>query len=170
MTFICPVVALGTNSWDPEQIMAEKITGALRENPIFLTTRAALALAARCRKALKAHGVEDLSTAQLVVLASLDAAEGLTPSQLARQIRYEKSTLTPILERLEKAGLVLRAKDPKDGRLQRLYLTKKGRRRHKEVEAVLATVTTELFASVPRKTLKHHAAFCEAVLEESAEG
>lgn len=146
--------------------MAEKLTGALRENPIFLTTRAALALAARCRKALKARGVDDLTPAQLAVLAALEATEALTPTQLARAICYEKSTLTPIIDRLEKTGLVLRAKDPKDGRLQRLYLTKKGKRRRKEVEAVLEAVTTELLEKLPRKVLKHHAAFCEAVLEE----
>ena len=146
--------------------MAEKLTGALRENPIFLTTRAALALAARCRKALKARGVDDLTPAQLAVLAALEATEALTPTQLARAICSEKSTLTPILDRLEKTGLVLRAKDPKDGRLQRLYVTKKGKRRHKEVEAVLEAVTQELLMKLPRKVLKHHAAFCEAVLEE----
>ncbi|MEZ4391823.1 MAG: MarR family transcriptional regulator [Polyangiales bacterium] len=144
--------------------MAEKRTDVFRENPIFLTTRAALALAARCRRALKDRGVADVSPAQLAILASLDAKDGQTPTELARSAKYEKSSLTPMVDKLEKAGLVLRVKDPKDGRLQHLYLSKKGRKRRKEVEAILDEVTRELFEGLSRKTLKHHAAFCEAVL------
>lgn len=145
--------------------MAEKLTDALRENPILLTARAALALSSRCRKALKGKGIDDINPAHLAVLAALDSVDGLTPSQLARAVRYEKSTLTPILERLEARALVVRTKDPKDGRLQRMYLTKKGRKRRREVEAALDEVTRAIFESLPRKTVKHHVAFCEAVLE-----
>lgn len=142
-------------------------TETRRENPIFLTSRAALALSARCRKALKDRGIDDVNPAQLAVLAALERADGLTPSALARAVRYEKSTLTPMLERLEQAGLVVRAKDPLDGRLHRLHVTKRGRRRRREVEAVLEEVTAALLAALPRKTLKHHVAFCEAVLAET---
>lgn len=148
--------------------MAEKLTDALRENPIFLTARAALALSSRCRKALRGRGIDDVNPAQLAVLGALESAEGLTPSQLARAVKYEKSTLTPILEKLEAGALVVRSKDPKDGRLQRLYLTKKGRRRRREVEAILEEVTRALLERLPRKTLKHHVAFCEAILEGDA--
>lgn len=145
--------------------MGEKLPEAMRENPIFLTARAALALSARCRKALKGRGIDDVNPAQLAVLAALEAGDGMTPSQLARVVKYEKSTLTPLLERLETAALVVRAKDPRDGRLQRLHLTKKGRRRRREVELVLEEVTAALLAALPRKTLKHHVAFCEAILD-----
>jgi DNA-binding MarR family transcriptional regulator len=148
--------------------MAEKSPDPFRENPIFLTARAALALSTRCRKALKGRGVDDLSPAQLGILAALEEKDGMTPSQLARAAKYEKSTLTPMLEKLEAAALVVRTKDPKDGRLQRLYITKQGRRRRRAVERVLEDVTRALLDGVARKTLKHHVAFCEAVLDVAA--
>lgn len=145
--------------------MSDDATAGLRESPFFLTTRAALALSARCRKALRAQGIDDVNPAQLSVLAALDGTEAMTPTQLAAAVLLEKSTLTPLLERLEKAELLLRARDPKDKRVHRLYITRKGRKRRREVDAVIEAVTAEVMGSLPRKVLKHHVAFCQAVLD-----
>ncbi len=145
--------------------MSEDTAAGLRESPFFLTTRAALALNARCRRALRAQGIDDVNPAQLSVLAALDEREAMTPTQLAAAVLLEKSTLTPLLERLERSELLLRARDPKDKRVQRLYITKKGRRRRREVEAVITAVTSAVFDALPRKVLKHHVAFCQAVLD-----
>ncbi|MBL8604285.1 MAG: MarR family transcriptional regulator [Myxococcales bacterium] len=144
--------------------MAEKLLAALRESPLFLTTRAALMLSVRARKALRARGIVDVSPAQLSVLAALEDQDGVTVSALARTLELEKSTLSPLLDKLEAHDLLARARDPKDGRLQRLYLTRAGRRRRREVEAVMEQVTREVLASLPKKVVKHHVAFCEAVL------
>jgi len=143
---------------------------SLRDSPLFLTQRAALALAARCRKALKARGVDDVNPAQLSILAALEEEDGATATALSRAVMYEKSTLTPLLDKLEGAGLLLRARDPKDGRVQRLFITKKGRKRRREVEAVVASLTAAVVDALPKKVLKHHLEFCEAVLaaEEGA--
>ncbi len=150
--------------------MADKLPDAVRESPLFLTTRAALALTARVRRALKIKGIDDVNPAQLAILSVLEAHEGISPTALAREVMYEKSTLTPLLDGLERAELLLRARDPRDGRVQRLYPTKKGRRRRREAEAVLASATAEIMGSLSKKVLRHHAEFCEAVLhaEESA--
>ena len=83
---------------------------------------------------------------------------------------YEKSTLTPLLDKLEEADLLLRARDPKDGRVQRLFITKKGRKRRREVEAVVAALTASIIDALPKKVLKHHVEFCEAVLAAGDEG
>ncbi len=149
--------------------MADKLALALRDNPIFLTQRAALALNARCRKALKAKGIDDVNPAQLAILAALEAADGITATELARAVMYEKSTLTPLLDKLEGGGLLLRARDPKDGRVQRLFVTKKGRKRRRDAEAVLAELTGAVVDVLPRKVLKHHVEFCEAVLQGDGE-
>ena len=144
--------------------MTDKLALALRDNPIFLTQRAALALNARCRKALRAKGIDDVNPAQLAILAALEAADGATATELSRLVMYEKSTLTPLLDKLEAAGHLLRARDPKDGRVQRLYLTKKGRKRRRDAEAVLNELTGAVVDVLPKKVLKHHVEFCEAVL------
>lgn len=149
--------------------MTDKLAQTLRDNPIFLTQRAALALNARCRKALRAKGIDDVNPAQLTILAALETADGATATELSRLVMYEKSTLTPLLDKLEAAGHLLRARDPKDGRVQRLYLTKKGRKRRRDAEAVLNELTGAVVDVLPKKVLKHHLEFCEAVLASEGE-
>lgn len=155
--------------WYPYD-MADKFSEALRESPLFLTTRAALALTARCRHALRAHGIDDINPAQLSILTALEAHDGATPTEIARVVMYEKSTLTPLLDKLEEAGLLVRARDPKDGRSQRLYVTKKGKKRRREAETVLSALTDDITAALPRKVLRHHVEFCEAVLASDDDG
>jgi DNA-binding MarR family transcriptional regulator len=144
--------------------MTSRIPPELRDDPLFLTARTALALTARCRRALKEAGIEDVNPAQFSLLCALDTRDDFTPTELAREVRYEKSTLTPLLERLEQAGLMARARDPDDARVQRLSLTRKGRRRRREVAAVFTRVSADLLAPLARKVLRNHVRFCEAVL------
>ncbi|MBI5517324.1 MAG: MarR family transcriptional regulator [Deltaproteobacteria bacterium] len=136
----------------------------LWEDPYFLTTRAATALHALCRKALRDAGVTDLNPAQLAVLAMLDEDEGRSATLLARRLHCEKSSLTPMLGKLEANGHLLRARDPKDGRLQRLFLTKKGRRRRREAEVLVQKATEAALGDLSRKVLRHHVEFCQALL------
>ena len=65
---------------------AKALPSSLRDNPIFLTQRAALALAARSRKALKARGIEDINPAQLSILGALEEGDGTTATALSRVV------------------------------------------------------------------------------------
>lgn len=144
--------------------MNDTLPADLRESPLFLTARAALALTQQARKALRVAGIKDVNPAQLSILAMLDGGDGVTPSQIARTLMYEKSTLTPLLDKLEASGLLLRARDPKDGRIQRLYLTRKGRRRRADADAVVRQVIDPMLDAVNKKVLRHHIEFCQQLL------
>ena len=145
--------------------MSDRLPRALRESPLFLTARAAQALTQHCREALARAGFGEMGAPDLAVLAALEGVDaGENPSKLARALRYEKSSLTPILLRLRDAGLVAQVKDPKDARALRITITKKGSRRRKEAEVVIERATEELLGDLPRKVLRHHAEFCEALL------
>ena len=145
--------------------MAAHLPRSLRESPLFLTARAAQALTQRCRDALAEAGFDDMGAPDLAVLAALEGVEeGENPSKLAKALRYEKSSLTPILLRLREAGLVVQVKDPKDARAQRITITRKGSRRRKEAELIIERATHALLSEVPKKVLRHHAEFCEALL------
>lgn len=50
-----------------------------------------------------------------------------SPGELADVLRVHPSSLTGVLRRLERAGLVSRTRDPADGRRALLALTKRGR-------------------------------------------
>jgi DNA-binding MarR family transcriptional regulator len=47
---------------------------------------------------------------------------------IGERLRLDSGTLTPLLRRMEQAGLVSRSRDPQDERLMRIHLTAKGRR------------------------------------------
>jgi DNA-binding MarR family transcriptional regulator len=58
----------------------------------------------------------DLSAGTLSVLSRIAVSGPVHPSQLATYYCVDNSTMTPKLQRLERAGLISRESDPSDGR------------------------------------------------------
>lgn len=59
------------------------------------------------------------------IVASLVQQPGLTQKEIADKVGVEGATLVPMIDKMEKEGLLKRKQDPKDRRLNRIYLTKK---------------------------------------------
>ncbi len=53
--------------------------------------------------------------------------EGMTQNQIAEKLNLRPATVAIMLRRMEKAGLIHRKQDENDRRIQRVYLTEKGR-------------------------------------------
>lgn len=68
-----------------------------------------------------------LTYLQYLTILSLAQRDHQTVSELGGSLFLESSTLTPLLKRLEAAGLVLRRRDGRDERVVRLSLTEQGR-------------------------------------------
>ena len=64
-----------------------------------------------------------ISRAQWGVLVRLDRSEGLKQSELAEILDLQPISLTRLLDRLAKNGLIVRRPDPNDRRANRLFLT-----------------------------------------------
>lgn len=64
---------------------------------------------------------------QYLALVALSGKEGQTVTELGEKLHLESNTLTPLIKRLEAAGLVTRTRDMKDERVVRLGLTQAGR-------------------------------------------
>jgi DNA-binding MarR family transcriptional regulator len=77
-----------------------------------------------------------LTYPQYLAIAALNAADGLTVSQLGAELRLDSNTLTPLLKRMEAAGWLTRTRDSRDERQVRLRLTEAGR----TLAAQIATV------------------------------
>lgn len=67
-----------------------------------------------------------VTISQRMVLHLLGRLPGITASDLARVLRQHPSTLTGVVRRLEREGLVHRAADPADRRRAQLTLTRAG--------------------------------------------
>lgn len=65
---------------------------------------------------LKEHGVDQINPAQGRIMFVLWREDGIPIHELARRTRLGKSTLTSMLDRLERAGMLERTADPDDRR------------------------------------------------------
>lgn len=93
-------------------------------NPGFLISRIGRRMAAEMDRRMREHG---LTAAQAAVMSRLWWQDGLTQSQLQEQVGLDASTLTGLLQRMTRQGLVRRRRDSADGRVLRVFLTPHGR-------------------------------------------
>jgi len=63
---------------------------------------------------------------QYLALVALGSEDSQTVSELGEKLHLESNTLTPLIKRLEAAGLVNRTRDKQDERVVRLSLTAAG--------------------------------------------
>jgi len=71
---------------------------------------------------LKPYG---LTNVQYVVLEGLWFKTGVTAAELGKALILDKATLSVVLERMDDAGWIEKSPDPDDGRIQRIFPTKK---------------------------------------------
>ena len=79
-----------------------------------------------------------LTYPQYLVMLVLWEQDDVPVKAIGERIFLDSGTLTPLLKRLEAAGLVLRARDPKDERQVRVRLTDKGRETRRAAKSVPA--------------------------------
>jgi MarR family transcriptional regulator, organic hydroperoxide resistance regulator len=85
----------------------------------------------------------DLTGPQLTVLKMLEGVGDLSLSELSERIRAQNSTVTGIIDRMERGGLVIRARSTEDRRVVRIRLTEKGAKIAREI----AVPPMEIFRS-----------------------
>jgi DNA-binding MarR family transcriptional regulator len=90
----------------------------------FALYSASLAMTKRYKPLLEPLG---LTYPQYLVMLVLWEGDGVTVSQLGERLALDSGTLTPLLKRLEAAGLVQRLRDSADERRVLLQLTPAGR-------------------------------------------
>jgi len=85
-----------------------------------------------------AAGYADLRPSYGSILLPLYEEDGLRIGELARRARLSKQTLTDLVRRLERDGLIERRPDPSDARASLIYLTPRSRRFEPVAAATLA--------------------------------
>lgn len=76
---------------------------------------------------LRENGMDDIITSQGNILTSLYENDGkLTMSQIAQKIGKDKSTVTPLINKLSKLGYTDKEKNENDKRITYITLTPKG--------------------------------------------
>lgn len=82
------------------------------------------------------------------LLFSLSKRDGQSQKELAEKLHIKASTITVMLNRLEKANLIERQPDHNDRRVSRVYLTEKGKKTSLEVKKTLKRIEEEAFSGL----------------------
>ena len=99
--------------------------------PLTLDHQLCFAMYRASRAMIRAYGplLEPLGLTypQYLALLVLWEVDKVSVRQLGERLSLDSATLTPLLKRLEKRGLVTRSREPEDERVVRIVLTKAGR-------------------------------------------
>jgi len=99
--------------------------------PSTLIKKASRLLIKKANDLLKPYGLTDAYTYFLMALYKQD---GLTQSQMYKNIGIEQPTAVRTLDRMERDGLIIRAQSVTDRRAVEIRLTEKGRNCQKIIE------------------------------------
>jgi len=91
----------------------------------FLITKAARSVKRELDERLTAYKV---TSTQFITLSVLWEGDGITLTELGRSLYFDNPTMTGIIDRLERDGLVERQRDTEDRRSVKVFLTNKGKR------------------------------------------
>lgn len=100
---------------------------------------------AACADLLARH---DLSEGRMAALLAVSAEEGITPRLLATRLAVTSATVTGLLDRLDRDGLIERHPHPTDGRTHTLVTTLAGERLIAELVPVYAEWLRQLGAGI----------------------
>ena len=138
--------------------------------PYYLISRVTLVVTSALKEGLASAGVGDVKPAYLGALFALWKEDGLKVVELGRRSGLETSSMTGLIDRMERDGLLERRDDASDRRVQRINLTDKGREvmtpALDAVDQILATV----FDGVPEEDLSKTTDVLKRVLANAHEG
>lgn len=124
-----------------------------KDCPYYLVSRSTLAVTAELKDEFAAAGLDAVRPGYLGVLMSLWREDGLNVVELGRRAGVEPSTMTGLLDRMERDGMVVRRADPADRRAQRIYLTDEGKRVRQPVLDAVDRTLARVLAGVSEEDL-----------------
>jgi DNA-binding MarR family transcriptional regulator len=93
----------------------------------------------------------DLFPGQPKILETLLIQDGRTSKEIGAYCALDKSTMTGLLKKMEKKGLILRKESETDKRSIEVYLTDYGRQQALRVQDVASQINTEALSCLNQK-------------------
>lgn len=135
---------------------------------LFVLQRAARAALRRANE-ITMEALE-VSALQLATLAFLAKRPGSTMTDLANLFDLNKSAVSGMISRLERAGLVTRAADPRDARASMVSLTSKGEHVFAGSKPLIRRANAEFTEGFTAAELEVVLRFLNSVCERYADG
>ncbi|MFH1114818.1 MAG: MarR family transcriptional regulator [Pseudomonadota bacterium] len=137
--------------------------------PYYLVSRTALLMSARFKRILVEAGFRQVKPAYLWALLSLWRSDGLKVVDLARETTLETSTMTGLLDRMERDGLVIRTPDADDRRTLRIHLTEEGKKLQDPVIDLAQSMMDEFLMGIPEEDVSSVIDVLRRILQSAAE-
>nr|WP_318539289.1 MarR family transcriptional regulator [Terribacillus saccharophilus] len=96
----------------------------------------------------------ELTPEQFSLIAELDKQDNITQKELADLTEREQTTVTKIVDKLVKKGLVTRGHDPHDRRAIRLQITAEGRELVKDIKPKIEEIENHAYIGFQRKDIE----------------
>ena len=110
----------------------------------------------------------DLTASEINALANLADGRGRTVSELGAAVGIRPTTLTSVLDRLERRGHISRGARPGDRRVVLIELTASGRAMAGTIREAIAALETRALATLPATALAGFRDALDALTEVSA--
>jgi DNA-binding MarR family transcriptional regulator len=120
----------------------------------YFVSRAYLASTSLLKKELIAKGAGEVKPAYLGVLMILWEQDGLQASELGKKVGLEPSSMTGMIDRMERDKLIIRQSDPHDRRALRIHLTREGENTQKPVMKVVDEALASVFDGISDEQIK----------------
>jgi DNA-binding MarR family transcriptional regulator len=106
------------------------------------------------------HAGYDVTIEQWVIIVNLNRKNGQFQQQLADNTYKNKTSVTRMINALQKKGLVERISDPKDLRQKRIFLTKKGGQLYKKLRPLAMQVQEKATQGIEPEEME----YCKNIL------
>lgn len=123
-----------------------RVQSAVSDGVLISLRRIIQAIDLHSRQLVRQHGI---TTPQLLILKQIESEGTLTVSQLAKQISLKQTTVTDILNRLEKKDLIRRTRDARDRRKVLIEGTEIGRKLLDAAPSPMQETFQEKFEDLP---------------------
>lgn len=147
--------------------------------PYYLIYRVSLLITSSLKKGFAEAGVFDVTPAYLSALMPLwDDYEntgdkkncGMKANELGKKAGLEPSTMTGLIDRMERSGIVERRDYPNDRRAQLISLTDKGIEIQKAVLNVLTNTLDKVFNGIAERNIGQMKEVLKSVLVNFSKG
>ncbi len=113
---------------------------------------------------LDESGIDEFNGAQGRILYVLWQSDAISISSLSSQTSLANTTLTSMLDRMERGGLIERRSDPNDRRSRLIVLTDKARALRGEYERISQQMNERYYAGFAEEEIVQFEAYLQRVL------
>ena len=133
----------------------------------YLISRTSLVITSALKKGFAKADVSRMKPAYIGVLLNLWNEDGLKMVDLGRKAGLEPSTMTGLLDRMEKDNLVKRVAAKNDRRAQLIFLTESGKNVQEPVLEAINRVLMDVFKDIPENDIEVSKQFLRQILANS---